>query len=253
MPWFKGWIKEINEGRTVCKTFLEILDVIIQLRRFVDKPLRLSVQDIYKVSGIGTVVVGRVDTGVLKVGMPICFAPSNLTSTVRSIEMQYTNLQEALSGNIVGFNVGKIRAKELRRGLICSDTKNDPAREAASFIALIAMLNSPSEIELGDKLMVYCHTARITCQLVEFLEKIDYQTGETIEASSKFIKSGDLATVKLVLLQPACVENFQEYPSLGHFTIRQMNHTVAVGITKDVENMTTVSYDNPTSNIDMYY
>ncbi|CAF3912443.1 unnamed protein product [Rotaria magnacalcarata] len=97
------------------------------------------------------------------------------------------------------------------------------------------MLNSPSEIELGDKL------------------KIDYQTGETIEASSKFIKSGDLATVKLVLLQPACVENFQEYPSLGHFTIRQMNHTVAVGITKDVENMTTVSYDNPTSNIDMYY
>ncbi|CAM4829211.1 unnamed protein product [Rotaria magnacalcarata] len=160
MPWFKGY-----EGRTVCKTFLEILDVIIQLRRFVDKPLRLSVQDIYKVSGIGTVVVGRVDIGVLK----------------------------------------------------------------------IAMLNSPSEIELGDKL------------------KIDYQTGETIEASSKFIKSGDLATVKLVLLQPACVENFQEYPSLGHFTIRQMNHTVAVGITKDVENMTTVSYDNPTSNIDMYY
>ncbi|CAF1595991.1 unnamed protein product [Rotaria magnacalcarata] len=230
MPWFKGY-----EGRTVCKTFLEILDVIIQLRRFVDKPLRLSVQDIYKVSGIGTVVVGRVDIGVLKVGMPICFAPSNLTSTVRSIEMQYTNLQEALSGNIVGFNVGKIRAKELRRGLICSDTKNDPAGEAASFIALIAMLNSPSEIELGDKL------------------KIDYQTGETIEASSKFIKSGDLATVKLVLLQPACVENFQEYPSLGHFTIRQMNHTVAVGITKDVENMTTVSYDNPTSNIDMYY
>ncbi|CAM4830338.1 unnamed protein product [Rotaria magnacalcarata] len=178
MPWFKGY-----EGRTVCKTFLEILDVIIQLRRFVDKPLRLSVQDIYKVSGIGTVVVGRVDTGVLK----------------------------------------------------------------------IAMLNSPSEIELGDKFMVYCHTARITCQLVEFLDKIDYQTGKTIEASSKFIKSGDLATVKLVLLQPAGVENFQEYPSLGHFTIRQMNHTVAVGITKDVENMTTVSYDNPTSNIDMYY
>ncbi|CAF3579582.1 unnamed protein product [Rotaria socialis] len=114
------------------------------------------------------------------------------------------------------------------------------------------MLNSPSEIELGDKLMVYCHTACINCQLVEFLDKIDYQTGEAIEASSNFIKSGDLATVKLVLLQPACVENFQDYPSLGHFTIRQMNHTVAVGIIKDVEKMTAVSYDNPTSKIDIY-
>ena len=105
MTWFKGWTKETKTATTKGKTLLEAIDAIEPPSRPSDKPLRLPLQDVYKIGGIGTVPVGRVETGVIKAGMVVNFAPSNVTTEVKSVEMHHETLVEGLPGDNVGFNV----------------------------------------------------------------------------------------------------------------------------------------------------
>lgn len=115
MPWYKG------------PTLLQALDNVHPPKRPTDKPLRLPLQDVYKIGGIGTVPVGRVETGILKPGMVVTFAPTQLTTEVKSVEMHHESLEEAIPGDNVGFNVKNVSVKELKRGFVCSDSKNQPA------------------------------------------------------------------------------------------------------------------------------
>jgi elongation factor 1-alpha len=235
MPWFKGWTKETKTGNYKGKTLLEAIDAIEPPARPTDKPLRLPLQDVYKIGGIGTVPVGRVETGVIKAGMVVTFAPSNVTTEVKSVEMHHEVLTEGIPGDNVGFNVKNVSVKDIRRGNVCSDSKNDPAKEAASFNAQVIVLNHPGQISNGYAPVLDCHTAHIACKFSEILEKIDRRTGKAMEEFPKFIKSGDAAIVKMVPSKPLCVESFQEYPPLGRFAVRDMRQTVAVGVIKSVE------------------
>lgn len=83
----------------------------------------------YKIGGIGTVPVGRVETGTIKPGMVITFAPMNVTTECKSVEMHHESLTEAEPGDNVGFNVKNLSVKDLRRGFVASDSKNDPAKD----------------------------------------------------------------------------------------------------------------------------
>ena len=135
----------------------------------------------------------------------------------------------------VGFNVKNVSIKDIRRGNVCSDSKNDPAKEAASFTAQVIVMNHPGQIGAGYTPVLDCHTAHIACKFEELIEKIDRRTGKVMEASPKFVKSGDAAIVKLVSQKPMCVEAYTEYPPLGRFAVRDMRQTVAVGVIKSVE------------------
>jgi elongation factor 1-alpha len=235
MPWYKGWAVERKEGNASGKTLLEALDSVVAPSRPTDKPLRLPLQDVYKIGGIGTVPVGRVETGILKPNMVVSFAPSNIQTEVKSIEMHHEALEEALPGDNVGFNVKNVSVKELRRGFVASDIKNDPAQEAANFTAQVIVLNHPGQIGAGYAPVLDCHTAHIACKFAELLEKVDRRTGKTIEEAPKFLKSGEAAMVKMIPSKPMCVEKFADYPPLGRFAVRDMRQTVAVGVIKDVE------------------
>jgi elongation factor 1-alpha len=235
MGWYKGWTKEGKAGVVKGKTLLEAIDAIEPPSRPSDKPLRLPLQDVYKIGGIGTVPVGRVETGVIKAGMVVTFAPSNVTTEVKSVEMHHEQLTEGLPGDNVGFNVKNVSVKDIRRGNVCSDSKNDPAMEAASFNAQVIVLNHPGQIGAGYAPVLDCHTAHIACKFAELIEKIDRRTGKVMEAAPKFVKSGDAAIVKLVPSKPMCVESYSEYPPLGRFAVRDMRQTVAVGVIKSVE------------------
>lgn len=213
---------------------LEAIDTIETPTRPSDKPLRLPLQDVYKIGGIGTVPVGRVETGVIKPGMIVCFAPVGLTTEVKSVEMHHESLSEGVPGDNVGFNIKNVSVKEIRRGFVCSDSKNDPAKEAASFNAQVIVLNHPGQIGAGYSPVVDCHTAHIACKFAELLEKIDRRSGKKLEDNPKFIKSGDAAIVKMIPSKPMCVESFQEYPPLGRFAVRDMRQPVAVGVIKSV-------------------
>jgi len=235
MTWFKGWTKESKAGNKAGKTLLEAIDAIEPPARPTDKPLRLPLQDVYKIGGIGTVPVGRVETGVIKAGMVVTFAPVNLTTEVKSVEMHHEQLVEGVPGDNVGFNIKNVSVKEIRRGFVCSDSKNDPAKGAASFNAQVIILNHPGQIGAGYAPVLDCHTAHIACKFSELIEKIDRRSGKKLEDNPKFVKSGDAAIVKMIPSKPMCVEAFSEYPPLGRFAVRDMRQTVAVGVIKSVE------------------
>ncbi|PTB70334.1 translation elongation factor [Trichoderma citrinoviride] len=214
------------------------IDSIEPPKRPTDKPLRLPLQDVYKIGGIGTVPVGRIETGVLKPGMVVTFAPSNVTTEVKSVEMHHEQLAEGQPGDNVGFNVKNVSVKEIRRGNVAGDSKNDPPMGAASFTAQVIVMNHPGQVGAGYAPVLDCHTAHIACKFAELLEKIDRRTGKATETAPKFIKSGDSAIVKMIPSKPMCVEAFTDYPPLGRFAVRDMRQTVAVGVIKAVEKST---------------
>jgi len=236
MDWFKGWSSVRKEGGNASgKTLLEALDSIVPPTRPTNVPLRLPLQDVYKIAGIGTVPVGRVETGILKKGQAITFAPANLTTECKSIEMHHEGMEEAFPGDNVGFNVMNLSVKELRRGYVASNALDDPALEAASFNAQVIVLNHPGEICAGYTPVLDCHTAHIACKFAELIEKIDKRSGKVLEENPKSVKSQEAAIIKLVPTKPMCVEKFAEYAPLGRFAVRDMRQTVAVGIVKEVE------------------
>jgi len=238
MPWYKGWSKETKEGgKKTGKTLFEALDSINPPERPVSKPLRLPLQDVYKIGGIGTVPVGRVETGAIKAGMVVTFAPANVTTEVKSVEMHHTTLVEGVPGDNVGFNVKNVSVKDIRRGNVCSDSKNDPAKEAITFDAQVIVLNHPGEIQKGYTPVLDCHTAHIACRFNELKQKIDRRSGKVVEESPAKVKSGDAAIVELKPSKPMCVEPFTEYAPLGRFAVRDMRQTVAVGVIKKVDKL----------------
>jgi len=235
MDWWKKQKVDTKGAKFEYETLFDALDNINPPQRPTDKALRLPLQDVYKIGGIGTVPVGRVETGIIKPGMVVNFAPNGPVTEVKSVEMHHESLTEAVPGDNVGFNVKNVSVKEVKRGNVCSDSKNDPAKEAANFDAQVIVLNHPGQIQAGYAPVLDCHTAHIACKFGELLTKIDRRTGKSLEDNPKFVKSGDSCMVKMVPSKPMCVESFQEYPPLGRFAVRDMKQTVAVGVIKAVE------------------
>merc|ERR1711968_76961 len=223
MPWYKG------------DCLIDALNKVKPPKRPVDKPLRLPLQDVYKIGGIGTVPVGRVETGVLKPGMVATFAPNGVTTEVKSVEMHHESMAEAVPGDNVGFNIKNVSVKEIRRGNVTSDSKNDPAKESVSFYSQVIVMEHPGQIAAGYTPVLDCHTAHIACKFSELTEKLDRRTSKKTEDNPKFVKKGDACMARLVPTKPMCVEAFKAYAPLGRFAVRDMRQTVAVGVIKDVE------------------
>ena len=140
-------------------------------------------------------------------------------------------MSEALPGDNVGFNVKNASVKDVRQGNVAGDRKSDPPMEAAGFTAQVIILNQAGQISAGNAPVLHCHTAHIACKFAELKEKIDRRSGKKLEDGPKFLKSGDAAIVDMVPGKPMCVESFSDYPLLGHFAVRDMRQTVAVGVT----------------------
>lgn len=234
MPWWTGCEITKKSGKKKCCTLIEAIDASDEPARYSDKPLRLPIQDVYKIGGIGTVPVGRIETGVLKAGITVNFAPSEIQAEVKSVEMHHTVVPQGNTGDNVGFNVKNVATKDIKRGFVASNAKDDPAKESESFTAQIIVMNHPGEICAGYTPVVDCHTAHIACKFEELISKMDKRTGKIVEENPKSVKSGDACMAKLKPTKPMCVEAFSEYPPLGRFAVRDMKCTVAVGVVKSV-------------------
>jgi len=196
--------------------------------------LRLPLQDVYKIGGIGTVPVGRVETGIIRPGMIVVFAPVNLSTEVKSVEMHHEAMESAQPGDNVGFNVKNVSVKDIRRGMVAGDTKSDPPLGVASFEAQVIVLDHPNRIMAGYTPVLDCHTAHIACKFQHLISLMDKRTGKKVEDNPKFLKSGQAGIVEMVPSKPLCVESYAEYPPLGRFAVRDMRKTVAVGVIKSV-------------------
>jgi elongation factor 1-alpha len=225
MPWYKG------------PTLLEALDMLNPPEKPVNLPLRLPIQDVYNITGIGVVPVGRVETGVLKVGDKVIAVPARegkgITGEVKSIEMHHEQMQQAEPGDNIGFNVRGFGKKDIARGDVIGHLDNVPT-VATEFTAQIIVLNHPTVITTGYTPVFHIHTAQVACQFIELIKKINPATGETIQEKPDFIKNGDAAIVRIKPMTPLVIEKQKDIPQLARFAVRDSGTTVAAGMCIDI-------------------
>ena len=225
MPWYKGG------------TLLETIDMLSPPEKPVDKPLRLPIQDVYNITGIGVVPVGRVETGIMKVGDKIIVVPARegkgITGEVKTIEMHHEQLQQAEPGDNIGFNLRGIEKKDITRGDVLGPVSNPPT-VASEFTAQIIVLNHPSVLTIGYTPVFHIHTAQVACQIISIERKLNPATGETLQEKPDFIKNGDAAIIKVKPVQPLVIEKQKDLPELSRFAVRDSGQTVAAGMCIDL-------------------
>jgi elongation factor 1-alpha len=221
MSWYNG------------PTLLESFNLLKPPEKLVDKPLRIPIQDVYSISGVGTVPVGRVESGILKTGDKIVFEPAGVSGEVKSIEMHHEPIQEAFPGDNIGFNVRGVAKKDLKRGDVAGHPTNPPT-VVKDFTAQIVVLQHPTAITVGYTPVVHAHTAQVACKFVQLIKKIDPRTGQAKEENPQFLKTGDAAVVKLEPTKPMVIEKVKDIPPLGRFAVRDMGMTVGAGMVLDV-------------------
>lgn len=222
MPWYTG------------PTVLEALDTLKEPEKPVTLPLRIPVQDVYTISGVGTVPVGRVETGKMKKGDKVIFQPANVSGEIKSIEMHHEEIPEAVPGDNIGFNVRGVGKDDIRRGDVCGHPDKPPT-VADEFTAQMVVLQHPSAITVGYTPVFHCHTAQVACTLIELKSKLDPKTGQVKEEKPDFLKTGDAAIVQVKPTRPMVIEKVKDIPQLGRFAIRDMGTTIAAGMCIDVK------------------
>ena len=221
MPWYSG------------KTLLESFDDFKVPEKPTGKPLRLPIQDVYSITGVGTVPVGRVETGTMKPNDKIIVMPSGAVGEIKSIETHHQEMQSATAGDNIGFNLRGIEKKDIKRGDVLGTPDNPPC-VAKEFKAQIIVINHPTAIAPGYTPVMHCHTAQVAATISAFESKINPATGAAEEENPKFLKVGDSAIVRIRPVRPTCIETFQEFPEMGRFALRDMGSTIAAGIVKEI-------------------
>ena len=215
--WYKG------------PTLLEALDALTAPEKPTTLPLRIPIQDVYSITGVGTVPVGRVETGVMKKGENVIFEPAGASGEVKSIEMHHEQFDIAEPGDNIGFNVRGVGKNDIRRGDVAGHVDNAPT-VAKEFDAQIVVLQHPGVITVGYTPVFHCHTSQTACTFLDLTSKLDPATGQPEATKPDFIKTGDAAIVQIKPTKPMVMEEAANIPPMGRFAIRDMGQTVAAGL-----------------------
>ena len=221
MPWYKG------------PTLAEALDTFTPPEKPINKPLRIPIQDVYSITGVGTVPVGRVETGIIKSNQKVIVMPASVSGEVKSIETHHTQMDFAEAGDNIGFNLRGVDKKLIHRGDMIGNSESPPS-VAKEFEAQIIVIHHPTAMAPGYTPVLHAHTAQVAATLSEFVAKIDPKTGGITEEKPKFLKTGDAAIVKIRPVRPLAIETFKEFPEIGRFALRDMGTTIAAGIVKTI-------------------
>ncbi len=217
-PWYKG------------PSLFEAMNNFKAPEGLTGKPLRLPIQDVYSIKGVGMVPVGRVETGILRPNDKVIIMPENIATQIKTVEAHHEQLPEALPGDNIGFNIKNVDKGAIKRGSVVGP-ENNPPTVAEEFTAQIIVLNHPTAITAGYTPVFHIHTAQMSCSIVELIKKI----APTPEDAPKFLKTGDAAIVRIKPTQPLACETYKDFPQLGRFAIRDMGKTVAAGVIQEIK------------------
>jgi len=212
---------------------LEVLDNLVAPKRPIEKPLRMPIYGVYKIGGVGTVLAGTIQTGILKPYTQITFGPSGYCVESKSMQIFHKDISEANPGDNLGLHIKGLGVKDFSRGHVCGESRRDPPKACEEFTARIIVINHPTQITRGYTPVIHCHTARVSCKFEDIMTKMT-RMGKVVQEKPEYLKTGDSGMIKMRPLKPLCVENYEEYPSLGRFVVRDMRSIVAVGVIKNV-------------------
>jgi elongation factor 1-alpha len=225
MPWYKG------------PTIMEQFDNFPAPESPTNLPMRMPVQDVYEITGIGTVPVGKIETGIMKQGMKVKILPgrtgTGIEGEVKTVEAHHEILPQAEAGDNVGVNIRGVGKKDIARGDVICDSA-EPCPVVEEFIATITVINHPTVLAKGYTPVFHIHTAQVPCQFVELIAQIDPRTGETIKESPDFLKNGDTAKVRIKPAGNLCIETQKENPFMSRFAVRDAGVTVAAGMCTEI-------------------
>jgi elongation factor 1-alpha len=221
MPWYKG------------PTLLEQFDLFEEPKKPTEMPLRMPIQDDNTITGVGTVPVGKIETGRIRPGDKIIILPAKtgkgVTGEVKTVEMHHESLPEAIAGDNVGLNIRGIGKTDVARGDVIAPVDNAPP-VAEEFIAQVAIINHPTVVAKGYTPVLHIHTAQVPAQFVELQRKLDPKTGQASQENPDFLKNGDVAIIKIRPLKPLVIEKQSVNPHMARFAVRDAGQTVAAGI-----------------------
>ncbi|MDO8509130.1 MAG: translation elongation factor EF-1 subunit alpha [Nanoarchaeota archaeon] len=224
LPWYKG------------PTLLEQLDLFKAPDKPTNLPLRMPLQDVYEITGIGAVPVGKIETGIMKIGQKIVVVPGRsgkgIDGEVRSIEMHHEQMTTAEAGDNVGVNLRGLGKKDMARGDVVCDAAS-PAHVVEEFVAQIAVISHPTVIAKGYTPVFHVHTAQVPCQFIELIEKTSPDGQKT--PNPDFLKNGDVAKVRLKPIGNLVIESQATNPHMSGFAIRDAGATVAAGVCIEVK------------------
>ncbi|MFH1064231.1 MAG: translation elongation factor EF-1 subunit alpha [Candidatus Woesearchaeota archaeon] len=226
MPWYTG------------KTLVETMNDLPPPEKPTGLPMRMPLQDVYNITGIGVVPVGRIETGILKVGDKVIIVPGRegkgVRGEVKSIEMHHEQMSSAEPGDNVGLSVRGVGKKDVARGDVMGP-ESSPPTIADEFTAQIVVLNHPSVITVGYTPVFHVHTAQVACQIIAIQKKLNPATGEVLAENPDFIRNGDAAIVTIKPTHPLCIETQKEIPQMSRFAVRDSGQTVAAGMCIEVK------------------
>ncbi len=225
MPWWTG------------DTLLEAINKFQIPQKPTNLPLRLPIQDVYNITGIGVVPVGRVETGIMKVGDKVMVVPGRegkgVPGEVKTIEMHHEAVNQAEPGDNIGFNVRGIGKKDIARGDVLGHADNVPS-VVTEFTAQVVIMSHPSVVTVGYTPVFHIHTAQIACRFDQIIKKLNPATGQEVTENKDILRNGDAAIVKLIPMQPLVIEKNTEIPQMSRFAIRDSGATVAAGMCIDL-------------------
>ena len=215
------------------ETLLEMLDSFETKDRPTDLPLRVPIQDVYAIKGIGLVPVGKVETGILKPNTKCVVVPAKtgtgMAGEVKDVEMHHEKVSQAPPGYNVGFSAKGYNKGDIARGDVLGSADNPPTL-AESFTGQVMVLNHPSVITVGYSPVFHIHTSQVSCRITEISKKL----APTQEDNPDFIRNGDAAIVTFQPLRPVVIEKKDDIPQLARFAIRDSGKTVAAGQCMDL-------------------
>ncbi|MEK6875491.1 MAG: translation elongation factor EF-1 subunit alpha [Nanoarchaeota archaeon] len=225
MAWYKG------------PTLIEQFDLFPAPDLPTNLPMRMPVQDVYEITGIGTVPVGKIETGVMKQNMKVKILPGRtgegIEGEIKTIEMHHETLKEAYAGDNVGINIRGVGKKDIARGDVICDA-SAPIPIVKEFIAQIAVINHPTVLAKGYTPVFHIHTAQVPCKFTELIAQIDPRSGQVIKEHPDFLKNGDVAKVKIRPQGNLALETQKDNPYMGRFAVRDAGQTVAAGMCLEI-------------------
>jgi elongation factor 1-alpha len=214
-------------------TILDSLKELRESEKPVDKPLRVPIQDVYSVTGVGTVPIGRVETGTLEIGDNVVFKPAGVTGSVKSIEMHHEDIEKAEPGDNIGFNVRGVSKDQIMRGDVAGHP-DDPPTVVSEFTGKVIILDTPTYITPGFTPLFHCQSEHVPGEIVEIVKKINSKTGEVLEENPDFLRKGEAGVIRVKPTKPMVMERASELPELGRFAIRHGGETIAAGVCMDL-------------------